>query len=386
MKCIEKLKEIKFGWEETLFALSPLLGAYGQGVLRMEFIIPVLISYMCFRKNAIIWMPLYYKVFLIYILLHDIVLIFTMPQVPAYYFNNRINMFAALLAISIIGKTLDIEKFKNAIYLIAAISSIGILYHFILIFSGQLISPIPIPLISNILPMPRMVEMGFRPVSFFGEPASYADYMLLPMYFVLMKKKYYWYFVCVFFVLLSTSTTGVVSSISLLLFHLYLNKKRSSFFAVFILLGVMYVGLTNLTIFDATISKIENTNVSTNDRMSNGPRIVQQMQAEELVFGINSPHVHDYARANTKLYDHITTFEGEDMFYVSKFWLLIIQYGIVGFILYYFVYIKLMITDRRLIPLIGTLLIFSIFAGAGLSGTFTYYVCASLAFSKTPKI
>ena len=324
-------------------------------------------------------MPNYYKALVLYIFFHELLLCITITNVQMYHFNNLLNMMIMLLSVSVIAPAIDLDKFIKSTYIIGAVLSLGILYQFRQLLSGSPISPIPVPVVDWFFERGRADIITIRPMSFFEEPSSYANYMLIPMYFLLRSKKYIWYAVCVGFILMSTSTTGVFGSFALLGFDALLNiKNKGQLVLIAVLIGIAAYGLTSVELFSNTIDKIEKTDASENSRTSNGPNLVKAIPSGELILGINASNLQDYLKEHRELYGKIRTFGDSDVFFVSGFWSILFKFGIVGFILYYFVYIRLIKEDLRLLPLLGTELLAAFFGGLGFSSLFVFVITAAV--------
>lgn len=375
------IKYFHLGSAELLLALTPILSSYGLGPIHMDMFMCAMVSLICFLRRQEKWCPKYYHIFVAYVIVHEIVLCATMTSFQMSHINNLINMIVFMFTIIIAAPAIDFEKFKRATYIVGLIVSFGIIYQFRMVLSGNFISPIPIPVISSILEMNRADMLHIRPMSFFTEPAAYAQFMIIPLFFLLSEKKYIWYGAAVICVLLSTSTTGVASCISLLVLYMLLNVKNkgATLLIALLLCGIGY-GLTNMEEFSATKEKIERTDASQNSRMANGPYLVTHINPAELVVGINASNIQDYVQEHRSLFEGIRTFGETETFFVSSLWLMLIKFGIIGFVLYYFIYYTLLRYSIRLLPLIGTEVAISYFSGIGISYYFSFIMVAAIAF------
>lgn len=374
-------KHLDFGSAEFLLAFIPFLTPYGIGIIHMDMLSCFIVAAICYFRRQEKWTPKFYRLFVAFIIIHELVLCVTMPVMKVSHLNNLINMMVFLFTIMIVGPAIDLEKFKRSTYLLGIIASIGIIYQFKQVLSGNIISPLNLPFMDIFFERERGDQMVIRPMSFFDEPASYALYMILPMFFLLIEKKYLWYGLAVICVLLSTSTTGVVSCFSILLLYLIPHAKNKGLvIAVAIIIGLAGYALSNMEEFAATKDKIENTDSSSNSRMSNGPYLATHITPMELVLGINASNIQDYVKSHKELYKGIITFGVTDGFFVSSLWLILLKFGIIGFVLYYFIYYKLIRYDINLLPLLGTEAAVSYFGTVGISFYFSIVVITSIAF------
>ena len=380
--CFKMLTYFKCGWAEFFLAMIPLLNPYSKGIISLGLLACLIVAIICFFRRQEKWHPQYYRIFVAYIIIHELVLCFTMPSFEMYHVNNLIQTIICMVTIIIAAPAIDVEKFTHAIYIIGAIVSLGILYQFLMLLSGNPIQPLSIPFFDILFERARGDKIAIRPMSFFDEPAAFANYMIIPMFFLLKAKKYVWYGVSVFFVLLSTSTTGVVSSIALLVFNAMLNvKHKGQIIVIAILLGGVFYGINNIEVLSATKEKIEDTDVEKNGRMMNGPYMFQHLEPVEYVVGINASNIFDYVQNHKELYKGLICFPDSNMFYVSNFWTIFIKFGIIGFVIYNLIYILLIKKDIKLLPLLGTELAFSVFGGLGISTPFVFVITAAIASS-----
>lgn len=383
VKISKYLSFFKIGSAELLLALTPVFAQFGIGIINLDMFMCVFVSIICYFRRQEKWCPRYYHIFVSFIVIHEIVLCATMPYFQISHINSLINMMVFMLTIIIAAPAIDFVHFKRATYIVAFITSLGILYQVRMVMSGNFISPLPIPIMDSIFERDGQNLLLIRPMSFFPEPSAYALFMIVPLFFLLTEKRYMWFGAAVVCVLLSTSTTGVASCISLLVLYMLLNAKhKGSIILIALLLCGIGYALNNLEGFSGTKDKIDHTDASTNSRTSNGPRLVLQLNPVEHAVGINSSNIQDYVlQDHRELLSNITTFGESDIFYVSSLWLILIKFGIIGFVLYYYIFYRLLRCNIHLLPFIGTVVAVSSFGGIGISHHFSFMLVTAIAFA-----
>ena len=138
---------LNFGWAEFLLAMSPVLSTYSRGIIHLDMFSCIIVAMICFFRRQEKWAPGYYKFFVAFVICHELVLCYTMPSLEMYHINNLINMSVFLFTIMIVSPAIDFVKFTHATYFVAIILGIGILYQFRMLLSGNIISPLPVPVI-----------------------------------------------------------------------------------------------------------------------------------------------------------------------------------------------------------------------------------------------
>lgn len=381
VKISKYLSSFKIGSAELLLALTPVFAQFGIGIIHLDMFMCLLVSIICYFRRQEKWCPKYYHVFVSFIVIHEIILCATIPNFQMSHINSLINMMVFMFTIIIVAPAIDFVQFKRASYVVAFIASLGILYQVRMVMSGSLISPLPIPIMDSIFERDGQNLLLIRPMSFFPEPSAYALFMIVPLFFLLTEKRYIWFGAAVVCVLLSTSTTGVAGCISLLILYMLLNAKhKGSIILIALLLGGIGYALNNLEEFSQTKDKIDHTDASTNSRTSNGPRLVLQLNPVEHIVGVNASNIQDYVQEHKELLSNITTFGESDNFYVSSLWLILIKFGIIGFVLYYYVFYRLLRCNIHLLPFIGTVVAVSFFGGIGISHHFSFMLISAIAF------
>lgn len=333
------------GGLEFVFALTPILMGFSIGGIPLSLlmwlilIIMVLLNGSHFKlKN---FKPL--TVFIVYLVLHQLFLFF----IADVNLNSIIAQLLYFASVFFLYPSLSPIKLRGAMNWVAILSIIGLLCQWSEIMRGGFVHPLEIPGLE--MSVDRMETMSFRPSSFYMEPAAYVSFMVCPLAFSLIDKKYIWSVAIILTIFLTTSTTGILLSFIMLAVSLAANKARisSGIIVVAIGLGLFYI-LNNSELFGAGIEKIENTEASTNVRLSQGPNVVNSMRSSEIIFGVPYSSAYDYCKAG-----HFTdvVYYGESV-YMATFWNMILLYGLVGLILYLHVYWKLFRMSRLIWPIL----------------------------------
>lgn len=349
-KIIHDLKLNQIGWLEMLFALMPMLSGYGFGELPMSFLMFPIIYLVAFynrshcKKKFDLFKPI--LILLIYVAIHDLILVIGAGK----NFNGYITTLMYLGTVLYVSPVLNLKRLIGSLNWVALIAICGLLYQLMLVLAGQGVRPLDIPFLT--MSENRMEVLSMRPSSFFMEPAAYTAFMFVPMAFALMSRKYLWTVVLIFCVFLTGSTTGLLTSfIMLVVYMLTQHLKTKYIFLILTMAGAMLYALQNFEIFEVGMSKMEEIDVETNMRLSQGPYVVGTMRPQEFFTGAfyGSPYQYCKERARE------VTFYTEEV-YMSTFWYMTLMYGVVGLLLYLNVYLKLIKQTRLVLPLVVVLL------------------------------
>ena len=376
-KLLDYLHLRKLGLLEILFALYPILGAYKYGVpLNLIVIIFMDVLALITRKKHPIENRLLIWLFA-FVFVHEIV-VFLFSGLTSSHFNSILSLTIILVSIFILAPRLNYEKMMGALNIVAIISCFGIFYHLMLLLSGQMITPIPLPFLPEPDLSSRLFEEGFRPCSFFMEPASFVTYLMIPLFVSAFERKYIlmaFYLVSIF---LSTSTNGIILAPILVISSLFLQKRLSGFtvVALLLLVGVFYF-FANSTLFEGGLQKLESTEVESNSRLSNGPWLVKQMPIEHIVFGIPVHTNQEYFRMEGISTERV---DKNNSFYMSDFWRVLVVYGIVGLILHLLSLLNFIRIEHSITPYIIVLLIAQFTQSVAFSSNYAFQVCFILCF------
>lgn len=340
------LREV--GLLEITFALTPILMGFSMGDIPLSALMWVLLIVLVFfkygRLKYKIFKPLLY--FIIYWFIHQIALLL----IADVNLNSIIVQIVYFAAVFTLSPSMNAEKLRGAMNWVAIISILGLLYQWSEIVRGNGVHPLEIP---GLTMLENRMEDSFRPSSFYMEPAAYVSFMICPLALALVDKKYIWSVVIILSIFLTTSTTGIVLSFILVGASLLAGKARTGTIVLVVAMGVgLAYTLVSLEEFEAGVEKLETTEVSTNIRLSQGPAVVGSMRPMEYIFGVPYSSAYNYCKAG-RMTDVV--YYGESV-YMSTFWDMILCFGVVGLLLYLFVYYKLFKTSRVIWPMLFCLL------------------------------
>ena len=345
-KILDYLNLRNIGGLEIVFALSPILMGHSLGgiplsILMWIVMMAVVIMIKRGKRKIRDYRPL--TVFVIYWALHQLILLF----ITDIIFNTLLAQVIFFAAVYFLYPSMNPQKLRGAMNWVALFSIGGLLYQWTIIAGGGMVHPLELPGLS--MAENRLETLSIRPSSFYMEPAAYVSFMVCPLAFSLMDKKYIWSVFIILSMFLTTSTTGILLSFIMLTVSLSSNKaKLASLVAVLVMGAGMFYALNTLEIFEEGVSKLENTDASTNVRLSQGPNVVSSMHSTEYIFGVPFSSAYDYCMSGR--YTNVLIY-GESV-YMSTFWNMILLYGIVGLILYLFIYYKLFRISRLNWPLL----------------------------------
>lgn len=262
---------------------------------------------------------------------------------------NKVTAFTVIFILCIFVTAFDFDEdalFK-AYKFAGVIFSLGLIYQLIKLYAfGAQVTPISI--IPGYVLRGEVAEESLRPSSFFSEPASYVTAMM-PLEFLSLKKlDYKWAGFSTVMILASTSTVGVVLSAVLWLTVLGSNKvkfKSKAVIAVFI--AVICTAFFTLNIFSGGNEKLKEVldgESTVNSRIVVGFDTIATMDPIKLIFGENYNDQNSYIRENIGLIrpdspvkEYIK--DGGHIF-LNTFCRLIFDYGIIGLIIFLYIYIK----------------------------------------------
>lgn len=338
-KIFNYLEIRRLGLLELLVASYPILMGYQYGSIPCTLLFLLIMDVIALSKRTSFTLPSkYMKILAIFVIMHEIILCITMDNVPSYHINSIISLIVLFPSLFIIAPAVNFEKLKGAINLIALICMIGIVYHFIILQTGQYISPIKVPFMPDMQSDARLYNEVFRPCSFFWEPQSYCTFMSVPLFYSLIDKKYIWTALIILSMFLSTSTTGIaVSIVSLVIFVFTQNITKSQRLIVLVLgLGLVYI-LFSSDYFSAGVEKMEFTSYETSSRLYNGPTLIFNMPLYDLFLGINYSNVYDYYSDGNV---NVLLMEKYNSIFMPSFWNALAKFGIIGLLLYVGVYFE----------------------------------------------
>lgn len=366
---------------ELLFAFYLILSGYSFGPISLSWGLLIVMDIIALKrkKGLLKCSPL--LILISFVVIHTIILVFFMPSVPSYYWNIRISLLLYLISIFIIVPAINYDRMISALDIVAIISSLGILYHFLILKAGGTINPIKVPF----LPLPnndsRLFEDMDRPCSFYWEPAAYISYMLVPLYIALYKRRYYMVFIFIFFIFLSTSSTGIILSVLMsLTFVLSQKTKKQSKILLLILTIVLVWAFLSFSWFNQGLEKIQTTDLESTARIMNGPTLINSMPLSHLLLGMNSANINDYYNINPVMKDAYLIVNSKDGIFLSTFWRVWSTFGVAGLCIYLSLYIYVIRKNRLLFPYILVLLIALFVQGHMFSSIFVYQFIFILSF------
>lgn len=364
-RLVEYLHLKDVGFIEFVFAIIPVLSGYSLGSIPMSFLIWLLLIFIVFVKKGKLraknFMPL--TIFIVYWVLHE----FAIMLVDDVNFIGFLQQLIWFGAVFVLFPVLNLHKLKGAINWVALISMVGILYQWGIISAGGVVTPLGIPGLT--MPEVRIEGADVRPCSFFMEPASYVAFMICPLALALTEKKHVWSVIIILSIFLTTSTTGLILSFIMLVMSLFGQKMKTGSIIGVIVIGVgLFYALTHLSAFEYGVNKLENTDVETNVRLSQGPYIVSTMHANEYIFGAPYSTPYAYCKSGRATEVH---FYGENVF-MSTIWQLILLYGLVGLSLYLYIYWKIIKINRMSLPLVVCLVTAMVSSSYALGGGYVF--------------
>ena len=365
----------RVGLLEILFALTPMLSAYcimNKPLSVLMWIILIVIVCIKYKRLPLKnYKPL--TIFVIYWSLHTLVLLI----ITELNINAVITQIIYFLAIYSLYPVLDINKLEGSLNWIAIISIGGLLYQLGVLLTGGYIHPIEIPGLT--MDENRLNTLSLRPSSFYMEPASYVAYMIVPLAISLIRQNVPWTIILILSIFLTTSTTGILISFIMIVVYALTQHISKKSFAVILLVGFsLCFALNRFDVFSVGVEKIEDTDIETNIRLSQGPYILSTMQGAEYIFGCGSANSYDYCITRHRA-PHVILY-GESVF-VSSFWLMILLYGIVGLSLYLNIYFRLYKKSKLTLPLITCLMAVLFSSGYGIGGTFAFHLVSLLSIA-----
>lgn len=339
----------KIGWLELIIAIYPILAGYGYGIFKLSFgvlfILDVIILCRYNRKSMNI--PL--KALLFFLVIHDLLFMTVIPEIPSYYINSLIGTIIYIASIFIIAPQLDFNKLKSAIYIVSIVCMGGMIYHVLLLSQGMTISPIKVPFLPDMQEMSRLFSINERPSSFFWEPQAYVSFMLVPLYLTLRERKLLFAFIIAVTMFLSTSTTGLILSVLMIITSSIFKRGEwfSKLLGVVVVISLLYFLMYSSYTVDS-LEKLENTDLGESNRIINGYLVVTDLSFLDFLLGIPFPN-EQYAYDNG--YFHVPLIVMADgVLFISAIWISLIRYGIIGLLLFLYPYYWVYKQDSKILP------------------------------------
>lgn len=364
-KIIEYLNLKNIGGIELFFALLMILSSYSFHGVPMQVILWGLFFVLLLFKRRQRKVPIFRPLLLLiaFVLIHDFLYLFIANGNVNAYIMQIIYFGSIIMATQVF----DVDKLKGALNIVVIISIVGLLYQWGMIAAGGEVRPIQLPFL--VMSENRLETFSIRPSSFFMEPAAYVAFMYIPLAFSLIDRKFIWTAIIILSEFLSTSTTGVLTSFIMLIAYIFTQKVSFKLrFLTLVMGGIMFLLFTNMEAFQTGVDKLENTDVETSIRLSQGPYVVSTMKPHEMIAGAPYHDAYEYCLAGRAPY---VVYYKEEV-YMSTTWMLILKYGFAGLILYLLFYYKIVKRERKTIPLILCLIATMFSASYGINMTFVY--------------
>lgn len=363
-KILDYLNIRQAGGIELFFSTLLIFSAYSFNGIPLQVVLWCLLFVLLLTKKKCkrnVFRPL--VILFVYILIHDFIYLFIANGNVNAFIMQIVYFGCMIMAINVF----DINKLKGSLNVIAIISLNGLLYQWGIIAAGGGVHPIEIPFLD--MEKNRLESFSVRPSSFFMEPAAYVEFMYIPLMFSLIDKKFIWTAIIIISEFLTTSTTGLLTSFIMLIAYIF-TQKVSIKIRLFTLLlgGAMLFSLTHVEAFKGSTEKLDNTDVETNVRLTQGPYVVSTMNREEIICGAPYSSAYQYCSSGRAPY---VVYYGKEV-YMSTTWRLILIYGFIGLYLYLLFYYKIIRENRETIPLVACLIVIMFSSGFGVGLSFVY--------------
>lgn len=360
-KLFQSLHLNEIGLFELLVALYPIISQYEWGALHMNFVWLLILDVIAILKGTSVkWFkPL--TVLLFFYAIHELVVFIGFTRMPMYMIGDVLSSLIIAASIPIVASAVNFNKLVGSFQWVAIVCLGGMVYHYVLIISGSIgsVHPLTLPFFPAQDLSSRAFENIGRPTSFFWEPSSYATFMIIPMFLCLTERSFLVAIVYALSVFLSSSTNGIIFTVVLFLMFVLSGgnfRTNQKVLTAIVLVGLGYV-LFNSELFTQGVDKMENTEISGNQRISNGYNLLRATPGIYLVTGADAANVNDFLVKHPEIDKTKLTFLGTGNLFVSDFWRIWIKYGIFGLVLVLWMYLATYRRCKALRPYIVVLLI-----------------------------
>ena len=337
----------KIGFLELLFSFFPITLGYWYFGIPGDIFMLLLMDFFALTRKPKIYIPTILKIFFFYVIIHEIIIFYFVAGQPIYMLNAIMTHIVVFVSIPLLSSAINLNRLIGSFNIVAIICIVGIVYHFLLISIGGVCSRIRLPLLYA-PPSSRFFQESLRPLSFFFEPQSFCSFMLIPLYFSVMKKKILWASIIILSMFLSTSTTGIILAPVVLLTYAYTQNKKSRVKLYYTLLTVIFIYiLSTLSIFEQGVEKLQNTDASTNMRLSSGLEYLKHIDLSYCLLGIPAANPTDFFMMGGVKGANLYLSLNSGSVFLATFWLLLIKFGVIGLLLYLGTLIYPMKIDRR---------------------------------------
>lgn len=375
-RLIRTLSLNRIGVFELMVALYPIISQYAWGAMHMSFVMMLVLDVMALKKGIrIMWYkPL--TLFVLFYIFHELVVFIGFAGMPTYMLGDMLSRSIIGVSIPIIASAVNYEKLVGAFQWVALLCLGGMIYHYVQIMSGNLYSvhPLTLPFFPDQDLLSRQFEVITRPTSFFWEPASYAIFMIIPLFISLVRQNFFMAVIYALSIFLSSSTNGIIFTAILFVMFIFSGshyKWYHKLLACILAIGLGYT-LFNAELFTQGLDKMETTEVSENQRIANGYNLVKVMPAQYMMLGIDAANVNDFLNKHSEIDTAKLIFLGNGSLYVSDFWRNGIKYGIFGLLLLLWMYFRAYRLSKTVRPYILVLLV-ALFSQSVVLGTIWGY-------------
>lgn len=377
------------GFLEIMIALYPILANYRFGAIPFNLLILILLDIIVLlrrgkRKRFSAKEFVYFTVF---ILLHEVIWLFVMDNPPSYFISSIIAFSILFISVIIISPALNWNKLVGSLNWVTIISLVGIAFQYVQVANGQLVGQIPLPFLEG--GASRVDDLYDRPHSFFPEPAAYALFMLIPLFFSFYQRKFIWALIIAIGILASSSTTGLLLLFFMPIVTIILSKANKTTKIGGLAVGIVsLVVIVNTDFFEASVTKLilESENVEESARLSQGLIIVSKMSPEHYVAGVPYATAYEFLKGKGLLGSFVVWGTGDEAsVYISSFWNILLRFGVIGLIMYLIIYIKPALQNRNLWPLIACCLIIMFSSSLYISAMFAFQFICIYTFNNSEK-
>jgi|SaaInlStandDraft_1057018.scaffolds.fasta_scaffold10354_2 hypothetical protein len=337
----------------------------------------IFLAIISFKTKTLKIKPLLYLI--IFIIISDISLIFSSKgNLSSSFFNREIFQLIQMFSLFFVSNMINSKVLKKSIYILTIITCLGVIYHLLLISFGQSVSTISFVSFES----SRFSEVAVRPLSIFPEPAAIISFLIIPLYILMNERKFFYSILLSIIILLTTSSTGVVYLLIMWSFFFYKSdySKLTKLSTIFILSIIVTIFLTNDN-FESSSKKViydveslqdsDTESLEGNIRIFSGPLLFSTLSNTQLLFGLRSSSIDDYV--NNTSDSSLAMLQLESTVFLPSFWLIWASYGIVGLLLYLYIFFCFYKKNKNLAPLMLVLFVGMFIQKIALGPVFIFY-------------
>jgi hypothetical protein len=359
-----------------IFPFYIILIYYGFGFGSIGDWLLIFFSFLSFKRELMKVKQLIF--FISFIILYDLyILVYNGFYLEQSFYNREIFTIIKLTCILIISSKIDFTIFKKSIYLITVITSLGVIYHVILIYSGQSVSTISF----YAFEASRFSQVAVRPLSIFPEPAAIVSFSIIPLYLLMNERKVLYSILLSIIILLSTSSTGIIYLAIVWSFFLYKSHytKLTKLLTIFILSIIVTQYYSNDVFklssqkFTKEVTNFENQKLfEDNIRLLSGPLLFSTLSSTQILFGLRSSSIDNYVNNSNDA--SLALLKVEDSVFLPSFWLIWASYGLVGLILYLYIFFCFYKKNKNLAPLMVVFFVGMFIQKIAVGPVFIFYI------------